>query len=465
MPPRLTYSSEALSLAMRLALHHVFPPARRGRTPLGRFVLIALLAVASLAWVTAPAAAQEQQEASAQHGEETEGHGEESTGDPEAVAHSADGNYLNFSPLGTVELPRLFLVRTASGGLGFDAFSSTYAALQSEQYTLSNPDSGAPLTEGQLQEAMHGAHHDYLYFPVTKEAGAGSILVDFSITRHLVAVFAVAILLVLLAVGMARRYKRGVGRKEAPRGTWQNMVEVMIVFMRDEVTKPALGRHYRTYLPYILTVFFFILLGNLLGLLPWGITATGNIMVTGTLAAFTFFVTQLSGTKEYWQHTLNPPGIPWWVKPFLVPVEIIGLFTKPLALAFRLFGNMVSGHIVIISLVGLIFIFTAQLGTGVGVGSIFVSVPLTVFIYVLKLAISFIQAYIFAMLSALFIGLAIEEHEEHGHEQPADGPQPHDQTDDFMDRSEHFGPKDTEMLGGDGERKPAGQAPLAQPAG
>jgi F-type H+-transporting ATPase subunit a len=445
-----------------------------------------LMAAAVPALGPAPAVAQETHGSEAQaHGQPDQTHGgqqqgghgndggegghseEENTGNPGAVSHSADGTYLNFEPLGIVELPRLFLTSPEDGGIGFDAFASTKAALKSDAYTLAHPDSaGASLTHAQVQEALADPHHDYLYFTAQK-AGAGSILIDFSITRHLVAVFVTALLLIILALGVARKYKRGVGREEAPRGTWQNMVEVMIVFMRDEVAKPGLGRHYKSYLPYILTVFFFILIGNLLGLLPWGITATSNIMVTGTLAFFTFLITQFSGTKEYWQHTLNPPGVPLFVKPFLVPAEIIGLFTKPLALAFRLFGNMLSGHIVLISMLGLIFIFTAQFGTGVGVGSIFVSVPLTIFMYVLKLAVSFIQAYIFAILSALFIGLAIEEHEheaEH-HEEEATGPQPHDDIDDFMDRSEHFGPKDEPMLSGDGETKPTGQTTLSQTAG
>ena len=447
-------------------------------------LLVAALAT-SLLVVAAPVAAQNGHGGQAAHGEGAEqsaqhtgsegahgqagGHGEggheENTGDPGAVSHSADGNYINLEPLGIIELPRLFLTRPAGGGIGFDVFGSTKAALKSGEYTLAHPDSiGAMLTSGQVQYALESSHHDYLYFNTAK-AGPGSILVDFSITRHLVAVFATALLLVLLAIGVARRYQRGIGRTEAPRGTWQNMVEVMIVFMRDEVAKPALGRHYKSYLPYILTVFFFILIGNLLGLVPWGITATSNIMVTGTLAVFTFFITQLSGTKEYWQHTLNPPGVPWFVKPFLVPAEIIGLFTKPLALAFRLFGNMLSGHIVLISMLGLIFIFTAQFGAGVGWSSVPVSLALTVFMYVIKLAVSFIQAYIFAILSALFIGLAIEEH-EHAHEEEIEtDPQPHDDIDDFMDRSEHFGPKDGRLVSGDGETQPAGQTALSQPAG
>jgi F-type H+-transporting ATPase subunit a len=334
-----------------------------------------------------------------------------SGGDPEAVKHSADGNYLDFSPFGEIELPRILLARDAEGGLTLDVFATTHGALEQGPYTLGDGEGGA-LSPAQVEAAID--EHKHLYFPMKR--AQGSILVDFSLTRHTVFVFIVALLVLALMLPLAAKYKRGVGREEAPHGTWQNLMEVFIVFLRDEVTKPTIGRKWQKYFPYIATVFFFILLGNLLGLVPWGVTATSNIMVTGTLAVFTFIVTQVSGTKEYWEHTFNPPGVPVFVKPFLVPVEFIGLFTKPLALAFRLFGNMLSGHLVIVSLIGLIFIFAAQLGTGVGVGTIFISVPLTVFIYVLKLAISFIQAYIFAILSALFIGLALEEHEHVGEE-------------------------------------------------
>jgi len=333
------------------------------------------------------------------------------SGDPKAVQHSADGNYLNFEPFGVIELPRLFLARTAEGGLTFDAFATTHAALDHGPYTLGDGEGGT-LTDAQVDASFKD--HKHLYFPVKR--AQGSIVVDFSLTRHTVYVFLVGLIVVVVMLRLAAKYKRGVGREEAPHGTWQNLMEVFIVFLRDEVTKPTIGERWKTYFHYVATVFFFILLGNLIGLVPWGVTATSNIMVTGTLAAFTFVLTQFAGTKEYWQHIFNPPGVPVFVKPFLVPVEFIGLFTKPLALAFRLFGNMLSGHLVIVSLIGLIFIFAAQLGTGVGYATIFISVPLTVFIYVLKLAISFIQAYIFAILSALFIGLAIEEHEHVGEE-------------------------------------------------
>ena len=361
------------------------------------------LAVAALAFVPGARAAED-----------------DGSGDPEAVKHAADGYYLDFSPLGTVELPRIFLAREADGSWALDVYATTHAALEHGPYTLGSGE-GEMLTTEEVEAAI-GAH-EHLYFPIRR--AQGEILVDFSLSRHTVFVFLVALIVIVVLLQLAAKYKRGVGREEAPHGTWQNLMEVFIIFLRDEVTKPTIGDKWRRYFPYIATVFFFILLGNLLGLVPWGVTATSNIMVTGTLAAFTFVITQVSGTKEYWEHTFNPPGVPIFVKPFLVPVEFIGLFTKPLALAFRLFGNMLSGHLVIVSLIGLIFIFAAQLGTGVGWGTVFISVPLTVFIYVLKLAISFIQAYIFAILSALFIGLALEEH-EHAAEEHADTPEEED---------------------------------------
>ena len=374
------------------------------------------------------------------------------SGDPDAIGHSADGYYLNFEPLGSLELPRLFFVREADGSLGFDVYGSTYAALERGPYTLADAD-GNVLAARDMQELLHGGEgeHKYLYFPVVR--AEGDVIIDFSISRQLTFVFLSAILLVILALSLARRYKRGIGRDVAPQGTWQNMMEVFLIFLRDEVAKPAVGPKYRKYLPYLFSVFFFILLGNLLGLVPWGVTATSNIMVTATLAGFTFVITQFAGTKDYWKHIFNPPGVPAMVKPFLVPVEFIGLFTKPLALAFRLFGNMVSGHLVIISLVGLIFIFTAQFNAWVGLGvAAIASVPLTVFIFVLKIGISFIQAYIFTMLSALFIGLALEEHDHEEHEMHTH--------DEILDRTKHYDPNKQDLVT-DAE----GQTALTQPAG
>jgi F-type H+-transporting ATPase subunit a len=342
---------------------------------------------------------------------------DERPGDPDAIGHSADGNYLDLSPIGKFELPRIFIV-SGPDGVRFDVFPTTRAALDSGRYTLGDA-AGNVMVEASLAEALSTGKH--YYFPVRPVAG--SILLDLSLTRQLVFVFIAAALLLLLGLSLAARYKKEGASARAPRGSFQNLMEVIIIFIRDEIAKPTIGDRYRKYLPYLLTVFLFILIGNLLGLVPWGVTATSNIMVTATLAIITFVITQISGTKDYWKHIFWPPGVPTFVKPILIPVEVLGMFTKPFALAFRLFGNMVSGHLVILSILGLIFIFTAQFGSAVGIGTaLFVSVPLTVFIFVLKLAVSLIQAYVFTMLSALFIGLAIEEHhhDEH-HEEPVKG--------------------------------------------
>ncbi len=338
-------------------------------------------------------------------------------GDPDAIGYAANGFYLDLMPIAKMELPRILLTRHQDG-LSFDVYGSTKAALESGLYTLFDGE-GNELSEADIEYAIGESKH--YYFPMG--AADGAVIVDLSISKHLLAVFLSAILLVIIGLQLGARYRKGIGREEAPKGAWQNTWELMILYIRDEIAKPSIGDKYRRYMPFLLTVFFFILIGNLLGLVPWGITATSNIMVTGTLAAFTFLITQFSGTKDYWLHIFNPPGVPWYVKPFLVPAEVIGMFTKPLALAFRLFGNMVSGKLVIVSVLGLIFIFSAQFGVGIGLGASLISVPVTLFVWVLKFAISFIQAYVFTILSALFIGMALQEHDHEHHEEE---PDPHE---------------------------------------
>ena len=224
--------------------------------------------------------------------------------------------------------------------------------------------------------------------------------------------------LFLLFVPMAGKYRKGVGRTSAPRGLLQNMLEAMVIYVRDEIARPNLGAKTDRYLPYLLTVFFFILICNLLGLMPFGATATANITVTTVLALFTFVLTQAAGTKDYWMHILWPPGIPWFVKPILVPIEILGLFTKPFALAVRLFANMTAGHLVILNLIGLIFI-VGGLNEAAGYGTSIPALGLTLFVYALELLVAFIQAYVFTILSALFIGMATAEH-EHDHDHSED---------------------------------------------
>jgi F-type H+-transporting ATPase subunit a len=168
-------------------------------------------------------------------------------------------------------------------------------------------------------------------------------------------------------------------------------------------------------MPYLLTIFFFIWLGNILGLIPFigGFNITGNIAVTLTLAVFTFLVTTFSANKNYWMHIIATPGVPTWLLPLMIPIEILGVFTKPIVLMIRLFANITAGHIIILSFVSLIFIFSNLYGAGAGYGVAVVSVAFSIFMNVIELLVAFLQAYVFTLLSALYFGSAVEEHHEH----------------------------------------------------
>jgi F-type H+-transporting ATPase subunit a len=241
---------------------------------------------------------------------------------------------------------------------------------------------------------------------------------DFSLTRNVVQMFIALALLVWIMISVARRYKSGTGITSAPKGL-QNLIEPVITFVRDEVAKPNLGPRYKKYFPYLLTVFFFILVNNLVGLIPGTANVTGNIAFTMVLAVISFIIILFSSNKHYWGHIFNPP-VPVGVKPILVLVETLGIFTKPFALMIRLFANMLAGHIIIICLISLIFIFGA-LNSVIGWGFSPISVAFVVFIYLIELLVAFLQAYIFTNLTAVFIGQAFEgsHHDVDGHEEPA----------------------------------------------
>ncbi|WP_412060724.1 F0F1 ATP synthase subunit A [Rubrivirga sp. IMCC45206] len=361
-------------------------------------------------------------------------------GELDAVHHTSDGYYLDFSPLGKLEMPRLFLVRR-DGGLTLDAFGSSTAAVASGLYAIerdgeggygagdadgtaeySGEDGGESRTEELLEanaEEILGegveAEVPYDAHLVTTD---GEVVVDLSMTRHLVFALLASLLLIVLFLPVAAKYKRGIGRTSAPQGLIQNLLETLVIYIRDEVAKPNLGDKTDKYLPYLLTIFFFILACNLLGLVPFGATATANITTTAVLAILTFIVTQFAGTKDYWGHIFNPPGVPMIVKPILIPIEILGLFTKPFALAVRLFANMTAGHLVILNLLGLIFIIGGMSETAGYLTSV-PAVLLTVAVYFLEILVAFIQAYVFTILSALFIGMATAEH-EHDHDHSED---------------------------------------------
>ena len=227
---------------------------------------------------------------------------------------------------------------------------------------------------------------------------------DLSITKTVAALFFSCVLGLFLFIGLSRSYKKtGVSH---PKGI-QSFLEPVILFIRDDIAISNIGKDkYEKFMPYLLTVFFFILINNLMGLVPFpppfGANVTGNIAVTMTLAIFTFTVTQFSSKKQYWKHIFATPGVPVWLLPIMIPVEILGMFTKPFALTIRLFANITAGHIIILSLIGLIFIFKAVYMASV-------TIPFVLFMNCLELFVAFLQAYVFTLLSALFIGLAVEE--------------------------------------------------------
>jgi F-type H+-transporting ATPase subunit a len=254
-----------------------------------------------------------------------------------------------------------------------------------------------------LHHILDGKELDFSPFSMLPLPQIHLFGLDLSITRHLIFMWIAAIIMIVILRKVANSYKKSY----VPTGI-TNAVETLILFVRDEIVKPNIGKGYEKFLPYLLTVFFFIFVCNFLGLIPYGATATSNISVTATLALFTFFITQIGGIMKngffgYFKG-LVPHGIPFWLLPIMVVVELLGLFTKPFALAIRLFANMTAGHIVIYALLGLIFILHTYFVAPV-------SVAFALFIFFLEILVAVLQAYIFTMLSSLFIGMAV--HQEH----------------------------------------------------
>jgi F-type H+-transporting ATPase subunit a len=235
---------------------------------------------------------------------------------------------------------------------------------------------------------------------------------DLSPTRNVVQMILSLGLLTFLMVGIAKKYKKGIGVKSAPTG-WQNAIEPIITFVRDEVAKPNLGDKWEKFMPFLLTVFFFILINAIIGLIPGTANVAGNIAFTAVLGIISFVLILFNSNKHYWSHIFNPP-VPGGVKPIMVLVEVMSIFTKPFALIIRLFANMLAGHIVIICLISLIFIFGA-INKWIGWGFSPLSIGFSVFIYFIEILVAFLQAYIFIMLTAVFVGQAFEDghHEEH----------------------------------------------------
>jgi len=247
------------------------------------------------------------------------------------------------------------------------------------------------------------SYDGYSMVPGSISLDSGEKLYDFSITKNVLMLFIVAGLILYVFISVANGFKRNEGN--APKGI-QSFFEPIILYIRDEIVKPNIGPKYGKYLPYMLTLFFFVWFGNLLGLLPGAANLTGNIAVTGILAVITFILTTISGSKNYWKHIFNPPGVPVLLLPILIPIEIIGVFTKPISLMVRLFVAISAGHIVLLSLIAMTFIFQSYI---VGIGSSI----LVIFINLIEILVATIQAYIFTMFSSLYIGLAVDTGEDH----------------------------------------------------
>ncbi len=271
----------------------------------------------------------------------------------------------------------------------------------------------------------HNLHADKFYggYKISPQGHISAIdeskVYDFSITKNVVGMFVSIIILCFIFITASNRYIKK--PNSAPKGI-QSLVEPLIVFLRDDVIRPSLGeKRTNKYAPFLLTLFFFIFLNNLMGLIPifpGGANVTGNIAITMVLALFTFVITTFSGNKSYWTHIFNAPGVPWWLKlpiPLMPIVELVGVFTKPFVLMVRLFANITAGHIIALGFFSLIFIFGA-IAPAIGYGVSIVSIAFTVFMTVLELLVAFIQAYVFTLLSAIYFGMATEEHhhvEEH----------------------------------------------------
>ncbi len=251
---------------------------------------------------------------------------------------------------------------------------------------------------------FNGYSIDHLTHKITREDGEK--FYDISITKNVVSMLISAFLLLFIFIGVARKYAKN--PNSAPSG-FQSAIEPLILMIQEDVAKPMLGKKYLKFLPYLLTLFFFIWINNLLGLIPGGANLTGNTSVTAVLAGVTFFCIMAFSNKHYWGHIFAMPGVPKFVLIILTPVEILGIFIKPFALMIRLFANILAGHMIILTVVGLIFI-TAEMSTGLGWGTAVFSLVFGVFMFSIELLVAFVQAYIFTTLSALFISEAVAEH-------------------------------------------------------
>lgn len=315
------------------------------------------------------------------------------------LEHVADAHDWHIA--GHLSIPLPVIIYTP--GLGMDVFSSSRfehghaTVTESQKYRLNN------------QHIVVVNDDDSI------NAEKTAAIYDLSITKNVASLFFSLILLTLVFINVAKAYTRNPNK--APKGL-QSFFEPIIIFIRDDVAKASIGeKKYKKFMPYLLTVFFFIWINNMLGLIPLapgGANLTGNVAVTMTLALFTFAITVFNANGHYWRHIFAMPGVPAWVLVLLTPIEILGLFLRPFVLMVRLFANITAGHIIALSFFSLIFIF-AEMSLVAGLGFSLFTTLFTVFMMTMELLVAFLQAYVFTLLSAVYFGAAVEEanHDDH----------------------------------------------------
>ena len=278
---------------------------------------------------------------------------------------------------------------------------SDTVAKKSTDYLYESKSSNYSIFHGKIVAAKHGDMLLKLNSDGKKKLVSHSSLIDFSITKNVLMTLLICVLIFFLFTGLSKSYKKG----PIPSG-FGRLLEPLVLFIRDDIAIPNIGeKHYKRYMSYLLTVFFFIWIVNLAGMTPLGINITGNIAITFSLALITYLITQFTANKNYWGHIFWMPGVPVPMKFVLMPIELLGTIIKPFSLMIRLYANITAGHVVLMSLIGLVF-FASNL---FAFGSFF---GLTLFLGVIELLVAFLQAYIFTMLTALYFGAAVEEHND-----------------------------------------------------
>ena len=317
--------------------------------------------------------------------------------------HIGDAHEWHFATIGQTHLSINLPVILWSSDRGLEMFSFSHLKNHGES-------SASPIYKGYLAD-----HHGKIISTESgrfvsgskdpNEANGGFKIYNISITKNVTSLLLSVVILFSVFFSVAAGYNKRKGA--APAGI-QSFFEPIIVFIRDEIAVPNLGKKHEKFLPYLLTVFFFIWFNNMLGLMPGGANLTGNIAVTFSLALMTLLITIFTGNKDYWVHILWTPGIPLWLRPIMIPVELVGIISKPFSLMVRLFANITAGHVIILSLLGLTFIFKSVV---VGVAATLFSTVMSL----LELFVALLQAYVFTLLSAMYFGQSVAEHEHEAH--------------------------------------------------